>query len=155
MIAEITLVGHLADKPEIKETEGRKYARMRIATDFYKKVDGKMDSYTMWHTIFVHDKFMVEKAEWLQKGDLVYSQGSLRYSEWTDKEGTHHIAPYQSANKIKLLKKGKAHIEMDEQTESISEEESKSKVLFEAPTQDEIDYDNPFMSNPYDEDLPF
>lgn len=158
MLAEITLIGYIGNTPDIKEgDDGRKYASLRVATDFYKKVNDTFDSYTMWHTVFINDKFMVEKASNLQKGDMIYAHGPMRYSKYTDADGVLNVMPYCSADKLKILKKGKLHEEKDIEERRVEDEkkQNKTKALFVDETPRISENELPFMNMSYDEELPF
>ena len=163
MLAELTLIGYVGSKEFKIAEDGRKYAMIKMATDFFSKKDNKTEEVTMWHTVFINDRYMVERAEMLEKGDLIYTRGSLNYTLHNCNDGTRTITPYQSCDKLRLIKKGKAHLESDQQVLELMkeaeakrlkeiEDQKKARPLFDAPAQEES---YPFEPEVIDDELPF
>ena len=161
MLAEITLIGYLGSKEFKYGEDNRRYAMLKMATDFFRMKDNRSEEFTMWHTIFVNDRYMVDKCDLLEKGDLIYARGSLKYSMHTMQDGTKTITPYCSCDKLRLVKKGKAHLESDqavlemmkkaeEERKKEEEERKHSRPLF--TPKEELPFG---PANEYDEDLPF
>ena len=89
-INKVILVGRLGRDPEMKYTaSGTPFCRFSIATDdaWTDKGSGEKQERTEWHSIVVWDRLAEICNQYLNKGKLVYIEGSLQTREWDDKEG--------------------------------------------------------------------
>ena len=74
----VEVIGRLGKKPELKESNGKKYCRLSIATDeSYKDRQGVMQERTEWHNFTVFDRQAENCAKYLDKGSLVRAIGAL------------------------------------------------------------------------------
>lgn len=84
MINQVTLVGRVGKDPEIRYTTSNKAVAMfSIATNEMGK-----DS-TTWHNVKAWEKQAELCEQYVKKGDLLYIQGRIEYSE---KDGKHYTA---------------------------------------------------------------
>ena len=85
----VQLTGNLGNKPEIKTFEsGSKLATFSLATnEVWNDKSGQRQERTEWHRVEIFGKAAQVAKEYLSKGRAVYIEGSLRYDEWTDKDG--------------------------------------------------------------------
>jgi single-strand DNA-binding protein len=88
-VNKVILIGHLGRDPEIRYTQaGEAIANFSIATnEVWNDKSGQRQERTEWHRVEVFGKAAQVAREYLTKGRPVYVEGSLRYDEWTDKEG--------------------------------------------------------------------
>jgi single-strand DNA-binding protein len=86
-INRVTLLGNVGSV-EVKEFgEGRKLVQVSLATsDGYKK-DGEWVNKTEWHKLVFAIPSLADRAESIQKGDVIYTEGSISTNSWTTKEG--------------------------------------------------------------------
>lgn len=81
MLNKVELIGYLGQEPELRVTkDGKDIYTLSVATSFSRKQqDGSYKDFTEWHkiTVFHQTNFM----QYLHKGDLVYLQGHLHYTQ--------------------------------------------------------------------------
>jgi single-strand DNA-binding protein len=84
-----TLIGNLGRDPEIRYTQaGEPIANFTLATnEAWTDKSGQRQERTEWHRVEVFGKSAQVVRDYLTKGRSVYVEGSIRYEEWTDKEG--------------------------------------------------------------------
>lgn len=87
-INKVILIGRVGRDPEIRNTaSGNTVAKFRLATSSKRKT-GEED--TQWHTITVFGRVAENfVAHYVHKGDLLYIDGRLTYSQW-EKDGQNH-----------------------------------------------------------------
>jgi single-strand DNA-binding protein len=88
-VNKVILVGRLGRDPETRFTGGgQAVANFSVATDeTYKDRNGERQKRTEWHRIVAWGKKAEFAQQYLKKGSLIYIEGSIRSSEWQDKEG--------------------------------------------------------------------
>src|SRR5271168_2764410 len=88
-VNKVILVGRLGRDPETRfTTGGQAVASFSVATDeTYKDRNGERQKRTEWHKIVAWGKKAEFAQQYLKKGNLIYIEGSIRSSEWQDKEG--------------------------------------------------------------------
>lgn len=96
----ITLCGNVGADADVKEVNGIKVARFRVATSTggYKKQDGtEVPERTEWHTIIAW-RSLASLCEHIKKGTRVTVAGRLTYNEY-EKDGIKRtLAEIQAAN---------------------------------------------------------
>ncbi|KAI8373829.1 hypothetical protein BD560DRAFT_393706 [Blakeslea trispora] len=100
---KVQLIGRLGTDPSYYETgENRRVANYTVATSEVRTdKEGNLVKNTQWHRITYW-----QPAEWFskfKKGDQVYVEGKLRYSDYTDKEGIARTKAEIHQTSIKLL----------------------------------------------------
>lgn len=85
----VIIVGRLGKDPEVRYSQnGNAISNLSVATDeSYKDQSGKWVKKSEWHRVVVFGKAAENCANSLQKGDLVYVNGSLGTREWTNQQG--------------------------------------------------------------------
>ena len=73
----------------IANARDRRVARVSVATSTYKKVQNSDEwtSDTQWHNVTIWEDKGMPDFSLLQKGTAVYVQGTIRYSDYTDRDG--------------------------------------------------------------------
>lgn len=81
----VQLIGFLGQEIELKEyAEGKKMARMSMATHEYHKADeGKKETITTWHNLVAWGKTAEVMGKIFSKGQRLYVEGKLSYREYT------------------------------------------------------------------------
>jgi single-strand DNA-binding protein len=88
-VNKVILVGNLGRDPETRYTSsGQAVCHFSLATsETFKDRAGERQKRTEWHRIVVWGKLADVAQKYLKKGSQIYLEGSIRTSEWTDKEG--------------------------------------------------------------------
>src|SRR3990167_8070939 len=88
-VNKVVLIGNLGKDPEIRYLpSGDPVASFSVATsEKWTDKSGQKKEETQWHRIEVFGKTAEIVRDYCSKGKQVYIEGSIRYDEWTDKEG--------------------------------------------------------------------
>ena len=88
-VNKVILIGNLGKDPEIRYTQaGEPIANFSLATnEVWTDKSGQKQERTAWHRVEVFGKTAQVVRDYLTKGRQVYLEGSIRYDEWTDKDG--------------------------------------------------------------------
>jgi len=109
MINRVVLVGHLGKKPELKEITAGVYTDLSLATDSsFKDKEGKKVRKSDWHTVRVWNDSARSCVQYLGKGSLVFVEGRIEYSQWTDNDGVKHYRTIIQANRVRFLDRKQA-----------------------------------------------
>jgi len=83
---KVQLIGRIGSTPSSNEVNNRRVYNYTVATSEVRPdKEGNVVKRTQWHRVAYWTS-----SEWfnkVKKGDLVYVEGTLRYNEYTDKEG--------------------------------------------------------------------
>jgi single-strand DNA-binding protein len=104
-VNKVILVGRLGKDPETRYTSGgQAVCHFTMATDeSYKDKNGERQKRTEWHRITVWGKQAEIAQQYLKKGSQIYLEGSIRTSEWTDKEGQKKTTYEINASNFRML----------------------------------------------------
>ena len=88
-VNKVILIGNLGRDPEIRYTQsGEPIANFTLATnEVWNDKSGQKQERTEWHRVEVFGKTAQVVRDYVTKGRQVYIEGSIRYEEWTDKDG--------------------------------------------------------------------
>ncbi len=110
MINKVLIVGNLGNNPEVRSLpNGGQVANFSLATsDSWKDKDGQRREKTEWHRVVVFNANLIAVVEkYLKKGMMVYVEGSLRTSKYTDKSGveryTTEVVVQSYSDTLKIL----------------------------------------------------
>lgn len=86
-------------------TSNIKVARLRLATSetFKDKQSGEKKTTTEWHTVVMWRQLADVADKYLRKGSMVYVEGKITTSEWTDKDNNKRYSTEIVADTLKLL----------------------------------------------------
>ena len=86
-INKVILIGHLGAKPEGRYTQtGVSTASFSIATnEVWVDSNQEKHEHTEWHNVVVWNHLADFATSYLNKGHLVYVEGSMRTRTWVDK----------------------------------------------------------------------
>jgi single-strand DNA-binding protein len=86
---KVILIGNLGKDPEIRYTQqGEPIANFSLATsERWTDKSGQKQERTEWHRVEVFGKTAQIVRDYCSKGKQVYLEGSIKYDEWTDKDG--------------------------------------------------------------------
>lgn len=101
----VQLIGFLGQEIEVKEyAEGKKMARMSMATHEYRKSDsGKKETVTTWHNLLAWGKTAEVMSKILGKGQRLYIEGKLSYREYTNSDNVKKNTTEIVVSDFKLL----------------------------------------------------
>lgn len=104
-VNRVILVGRLGKDPETRYTGGgQAVCHFSLATDeSFKSRSGERQKRTEWHRITVWGKQAEIAQQYLKKGAQIYVEGSIRTSEWTDKEGQKKTSYEINASTFRML----------------------------------------------------
>lgn len=106
----ITLCGYVGADADVKDVNGTKVARFRMATSTggYKKQDGtEIPERTEWHTVICW-RSLASLCEYIKKGTRVTVVGRLTYNEF-EKDGVKRtLAEVQAMNIVIMGEKKEA-----------------------------------------------
>ncbi|MGH7443928.1 MAG: single-stranded DNA-binding protein [Longimicrobiales bacterium] len=86
---KIMLIGNLGSEPEIRTVSGgRKIAKVSIATNrSFTDRSGQQQEKTEWHRCTFFDKLADLVEQYVHKGDRLYVEGRVEYSQTEDDKG--------------------------------------------------------------------
>ncbi len=86
---KVMLIGNLGSDPEIRSTaSGMKVAKLSIATNrSFQDRTGQQQEKTEWHRITFFGKLADIVEQYVKKGDRLYVEGRLEYSQSQDDKG--------------------------------------------------------------------
>lgn len=103
-INRATIMGRLGNEPEVRTTQsGTKVARLSIATSRkWKDRSGGEQESTQWHRVTLWDRLADIAEQYLHKGDRVYVEGRIEYSE-TEHQGQRRFWTEIVASELIML----------------------------------------------------
>lgn len=86
---KVMLIGNLGNEPEVRTTpSGTKVAKISVATNrTFSDRTGQQQEKTEWHRVTFFGKMADVVEQWVHKGDRIYVEGRLEYSQTTDDKG--------------------------------------------------------------------
>ena len=86
---KVMLIGNVGSEPEIRTTGGgTKVAKFSLATNRqWTDRAGQKQEKTEWHRITAWDRLADLMEQYVHKGDRLYIEGSLEYSQTEDEQG--------------------------------------------------------------------
>lgn len=87
-VNKVILIGNLGNDPEIRQFDNGMIATVSIATSkrWNDKQTGERKEHTEWHRLVFNGRLAEVVAQYVQKGDKIYVEGSLRTRKWTDQQ---------------------------------------------------------------------
>lgn len=106
----VMLIGNLGADPELRMTKGgQAVLSLRMATtESYLDKDKQRQERTEWHNVTVWGKRGEALAKILSKGSRLFIEGSLRTSDYDDKDGNKRYRTEVIAREVLLLGGGAA-----------------------------------------------
>ncbi|MEO8362735.1 MAG: single-stranded DNA-binding protein [Vicinamibacteria bacterium] len=88
-VNKVTLIGNVGKDPEIRYTQsGEPIANFSLATsESWTDKAGQKQEKTEWHRVEVFGKTAQIVRDYVTKGKPLYVEGSIKYDEYTDKDG--------------------------------------------------------------------
>ncbi|KAJ2723211.1 hypothetical protein GGI07_002780 [Coemansia sp. Benny D115] len=103
---KVILIGNVgADAQEVTFSNGNKIATFPLATARrYKDKEGNLLEQTAWHKIRVNGASAEHAVRLVKKSSLVQVEGSIRYDQYTNKEGVEVNATSIIAENFNILR---------------------------------------------------
>lgn len=103
-VNKVILVGRVGRDPELKQMQsGKAVVNLSLATTSKRKTNDGMVEDTQWHRITAYEKLAEIIGQYVQKGSLIYIEGSLKYGKFTDKDGNEKNTTDIVANQMQML----------------------------------------------------
>ncbi|MGH7482821.1 MAG: single-stranded DNA-binding protein [Longimicrobiales bacterium] len=86
---KVMLIGNVGAEPEIRQTgSGTKIAKVSLATNrSFSDRSGQQQEKTEWHRLTFFDRLADIVEQYVHKGDRMYAEGRLEYSQTEDDQG--------------------------------------------------------------------
>ena len=86
---KVMLIGNVGSDPEVRMTpSGAKVAKLSLATNrSYQDRSGQQQERTEWHRLTFFGRLSDIVEEWVKKGDRLYVEGRIEYSQTQDDQG--------------------------------------------------------------------
>ena len=86
---KVMLIGNVGNDPEIRATSsGARVAKVSLATNrTFQDRAGQQQERTEWHRLTFFGKLVDIVEQWVHKGDRLYCEGRLEYSQTQDEQG--------------------------------------------------------------------
>jgi single-strand DNA-binding protein len=102
---KIMLIGNVGTDPEMRFTaNGNPVTSFRVATSrTYTTSEGERRQETEWFTVVAWKKQAESCNQFLNKGQRVYVEGSLRTRSWEGRDGQKRVTAEVIANRVLFL----------------------------------------------------
>jgi single-strand DNA-binding protein len=86
---KVMLIGNVGSDPEVRATaSGARVAKLSLATNrSFQDKAGQQQERTDWHRLTFFGKLADIIEQWVHKGDKIYVEGRLEYSQTQDDQG--------------------------------------------------------------------
>jgi single-strand DNA-binding protein len=86
---KVMLIGNVGAEPEVRSTpSGTRVAKVSLATNrVFSDRSGQQQDKTEWHRLTFWDKLADVVERYVHKGDRLYVEGRLEYSQTQDEQG--------------------------------------------------------------------
>lgn len=86
---KVMLIGNVGNDPEIRATSGgARVAKLSLATNrSWSGRDGQQQEKTEWHRLTFFGRLVDIVEQWVHKGDKLYVEGRIEYSQTQDDQG--------------------------------------------------------------------
>jgi single-strand DNA-binding protein len=90
---KVMLIGNVGSEPEIRTTGGgTKLAKISLATNrVFNDRSGNRQEKTEWHRLTFWDKLADLVEQYVKKGDRIYVEGRIEYSQTEDDKGNQRF----------------------------------------------------------------
>lgn len=105
-VNKVILLGNVGSDPEIRESNGGKFATFRLATTDkgYTKRDGtQVPERTEWHNIVANSNIVGVIENYVRKGTKLYIEGKLRTRKYTARDNTERTITEIYIDNLELL----------------------------------------------------
>ncbi|HSJ09748.1 MAG TPA: single-stranded DNA-binding protein [Longimicrobiales bacterium] len=102
---KVMLIGNVGSEPEIRTTGGgTKLAKVSLATNrVFKDRSGTQQEKTEWHRLTFWDRMAELVEQYVKKGDRLYVEGRIEYSQTEDDKGNQRFWTDIVVNEMVML----------------------------------------------------
>lgn len=89
-VNKILLLGNLGSEPDVREVNGGKIAKFRLATTdraYTNKQGIQVPEQTQWHSCIAFGKQADIISQFIHKGTKLFVEGKMKYGKYTDNQG--------------------------------------------------------------------
>lgn len=89
-VNKILLLGNLGSDPDVREVNGGKIAKFRLATTdraYTNKQGVQVPEQTQWHSCIAFGKQADIISQFIHKGTKLFVEGKMKYGKYTDNQG--------------------------------------------------------------------
>lgn len=108
MINKVHLLGRVGKKSSKTTSNGINICNLSLATNKKVKRNNQMEDKTIWHNISLFNKLSEIAEKYVQVGDLVYIEGEIESSSYTDKEGNKKTSVSIIAHELRMMPKSQS-----------------------------------------------
>lgn len=103
-----TLIGNVGGDPDIRTTpSGTRVAKLSLATNrTFADRSGQQQERTQWHRITFFGRLVDVVEQWVKKGDRLFVEGRIEYSQTQDEHGGMRYWTDIIANEMIMLGSG-------------------------------------------------
>lgn len=147
-VNKVIFIGRVGNSPDIKILPmGKSVVNFSLATTTYFLKDNEKTEKTEWHRLFAFGKMAENISQFVKKGDQLYIEGSLQYSNWETENGEKRQTAQILISDFNLLGNKKNDNNKSTQIEQRPDNESfidKKKRNTSVIIDDDYDDDIPF-----------
>jgi len=105
---KVLLIGNVGNDPEVRMTaSGAKVAKISLATNrSFQDRTGQQQERTEWHRCTVFGKLADVVEQWVKKGDRLFVEGRIEYSQTQDDKGNTRYWTDVVINEMVMLGSG-------------------------------------------------
>jgi len=105
---KVMLIGNVGNDPEIRSTSGgARVAKASLATNrTFQDRTGQQQEKTEWHRLTFFGRLADIVEQWVHKGDRLYVEGRLEYSQTQDEQGGTRYWTDIVVNEMVMLSSG-------------------------------------------------
>lgn len=83
------MIGNVGGDPDVRTTaSGNRVAKLSLATSrSFPDRSGQQQERTEWHRLTIFGRLVDVVEQWVKKGDRLYVEGRIEYSQSTDPQG--------------------------------------------------------------------
>lgn len=101
---KVMLIGNVGNEPEIRATgSGARVAKLSLATNrTWSDRTGQQQERTEWHRLTFFGKVVDVVEQWVKKGDRLYIEGRIEYSQVEGEGGTRYFTDIVVSDMVML-----------------------------------------------------
>lgn len=104
MLNNVQLIGRVGQDPIKKVNKlGSTLVEIGLATNEYYKKGTEKQTKTTWFSLVFWNDLADLVESYTKKGDQIYVEGSINFSEWEDKEGTKRTSAKVNVKKVVFI----------------------------------------------------
>lgn len=146
-VNKVIFIGRVGNTPELKILPmGKSVINFSLATTSYFVKDNEKIEKTEWHRLCAFGKIAENISQFVKKGDQIYIEGSLQYSNWETENGEKRQKAQILINDFNLLSNKK-----NENNQKINLEQKNNNLLIS----NKLTNNNSIIIDDYDDDIPF